>query len=67
MTLAHIFPQTSQSMKDLQNRDVKALRRYAGIVDEGCSSCGQVKELKTSTSSMTSVPKPLKFLRPHYS
>eukprot|EP00439_Symbiodinium_sp_Y106_P044337 s4196_g5.t1 len=26
-----------------------------------------VKELKESTSSMTSVPKPLKFLRPHYS
>lgn len=26
-----------------------------------------VSELKTSTSSMTSVPKPLKFLRPHYS
>lgn len=25
-----------------------------------------VKELKTSTASMTSVPKPLKFLRPHY-
>lgn len=25
-----------------------------------------VKELKTATSSMTSVPKPLKFLRPHY-
>lgn len=25
-----------------------------------------VKELKESTSSMTSVPKPLKFLRPHY-
>merc|ERR1740121_3086598 len=25
-----------------------------------------VSELKTSTSSMTSVPKPLKFLRPHY-
>uniref|UniRef100_A0A7S4T185 Uncharacterized protein n=1 Tax=Alexandrium monilatum TaxID=311494 RepID=A0A7S4T185_9DINO len=25
-----------------------------------------VTELKTSTSSMTSVPKPLKFLRPHY-
>mmetsp|Transcript_89131 Transcript_89131/g.277051 ORF Transcript_89131/g.277051 Transcript_89131/m.277051 type:complete len:880 (+) Transcript_89131:2-2641(+) len=25
-----------------------------------------VNELKTSTSSMTSVPKPLKFLRPHY-
>eukprot|EP01091_Cochliopodium_minus_P015174 TRINITY_DN5319_c0_g1_i1.p1 TRINITY_DN5319_c0_g1~~TRINITY_DN5319_c0_g1_i1.p1 ORF type:complete len:870 (-),score=290.39 TRINITY_DN5319_c0_g1_i1:73-2682(-) len=24
------------------------------------------KEIKTSTSSMTSVPKPLKFLRPHY-
>lgn len=23
-------------------------------------------EIKTSTSSMTSVPKPLKFLRPHY-
>jgi 26S proteasome regulatory subunit N1 len=25
-----------------------------------------VKEVRTSTSSMTSVPKPLKFLRPHY-
>eukprot|EP00320_Phaeocystis_rex_P019011 CAMPEP_0119057336 /NCGR_PEP_ID=MMETSP1178-20130426/1809_1 /TAXON_ID=33656 /ORGANISM="unid sp, Strain CCMP2000" /LENGTH=627 /DNA_ID=CAMNT_0007038153 /DNA_START=52 /DNA_END=1932 /DNA_ORIENTATION=+ len=25
-----------------------------------------VKEIRTSTSSMTSVPKPLKFLRPHY-
>lgn len=24
------------------------------------------KEIRTSTSSMTSVPKPLKFLRPHY-
>lgn len=23
-------------------------------------------EIRTSTSSMTSVPKPLKFLRPHY-
>ncbi len=23
-------------------------------------------EIKTSTSSMTAVPKPLKFLRPHY-
>lgn len=26
-----------------------------------------VNELRTSTSSMTSVPKPLKFLRPHFS
>ena len=26
-----------------------------------------VSEVRTSTSSMTSVPKPLKFLRPHYS
>lgn len=27
----------------------------------------QIKEfIKTSTSSMTAVPKPLKFLRPHY-
>jgi len=26
-----------------------------------------VKEIRTATSSMTSVPKPLKFLRPHYS
>lgn len=25
-----------------------------------------ISEIKTSTSSMTSVPKPLKFLRPHY-
>ena len=25
-----------------------------------------VKEIRTATSSMTSVPKPLKFLRPHY-
>ena len=25
-----------------------------------------IKEIRTSTSSMTSVPKPLKFLRPHY-
>ena len=25
-----------------------------------------VNEVRTSTSSMTSVPKPLKFLRPHY-
>ena len=25
-----------------------------------------VQEVRTSTSSMTSVPKPLKFLRPHY-
>lgn len=24
------------------------------------------QEIRTSTSSMTSVPKPLKFLRPHY-
>jgi len=24
------------------------------------------KEIKSATSSMTSVPKPLKFLRPHY-
>ena len=27
---------------------------------------GMVKEIRTATSSMTSVPKPLKFLRPHY-
>ncbi|GMN53862.1 hypothetical protein TIFTF001_023003 [Ficus carica] len=27
---------------------------------------GRVQEIRTSTSSMTSVPKPLKFLRPHY-
>src|SRR5690606_6963768 len=25
-----------------------------------------VKEIRSSTSSMTSVPKPLKFLKPHY-
>lgn len=30
----------------------------------GRNSCRQ--EIKTATSSMTSVPKPLKFLRPHY-
>ena len=31
------------------------------------AGANQIKEfIKTSTSSMTAVPKPLKFLRPHY-
>lgn len=31
-----------------------------------CSLFAFRQEIRTSTSSMTSVPKPLKFLRPHY-
>jgi 26S proteasome regulatory subunit N1 len=44
------------------------------LLDESCEIDIQIQalnvivtELRTATSSMTSVPKPLKFLRPHYS
>lgn len=40
------------------------------ICYEICECCVNIlwfrQEIRTSTSSMTSVPKPLKFLRPHY-
>lgn len=37
---------------------------YCGLMLDLYLCCRQ--EIRTSTSSMTSVPKPLKFLRPHY-
>jgi 26S proteasome regulatory subunit N1 len=59
------------SEKDKQKKEeLDLLAQRAQDSDPGVAKLAlqkMVDELKTSTSSMTSVPKPLKFLRPHYS
>jgi 26S proteasome regulatory subunit N1 len=51
---------------------VSPKRALTGLYQESDTSLykpalDQIKDfIKTSTSSMTAVPKPLKFLRPHY-
>mmetsp|Transcript_17078 Transcript_17078/g.39858 ORF Transcript_17078/g.39858 Transcript_17078/m.39858 type:complete len:879 (+) Transcript_17078:79-2715(+) len=53
-----------------KKQELELLAERAQDPDQGVARLAletMVKELKTSTSSMTSVPKPLKFLRPHYS
>lgn len=58
------------SEEDVQKKaELELLVERAQDVDPGVAKLALetlVNELKTSTSSMTSVPKPLKFLRPHY-
>jgi len=59
------------SEEDRQKKEeLELLVQRAQDPDQGVAKMAMeamVKELKESTSSMTSVPKPLKFLRPHYS
>mmetsp|Transcript_23303 Transcript_23303/g.42134 ORF Transcript_23303/g.42134 Transcript_23303/m.42134 type:complete len:888 (-) Transcript_23303:94-2757(-) len=59
------------SEEDKQKKEeLELLVQRAQDADQGVAKMAMealVKELKESTSSMTSVPKPLKFLRPHYS
>ncbi|CAE7612398.1 PSMD2 [Symbiodinium pilosum] len=59
------------SEEDRQKKEeLELLVQRAQDSDQGVAKMAMeamVKELKESTSSMTSVPKPLKFLRPHYS
>ncbi|CAK0791510.1 unnamed protein product, partial [Prorocentrum cordatum] len=58
------------SEEDRQKKEeLELLAQRAQDPDEGVAKLALttiVTELKTATSSMTSVPKPLKFLRPHY-
>jgi 26S proteasome regulatory subunit N1 len=54
-----------QKLKDdLELMVVRAADADAGVAALAIESLGN--EIRTATSSMTSVPKPLKFLRPHY-
>jgi len=59
------------SEEDKQKKEeLELLAQRAQDADPGVAKLAletMVAELKSSTSSMTSVPKPLKFLRPHYS
>mmetsp|Transcript_31108 Transcript_31108/g.70741 ORF Transcript_31108/g.70741 Transcript_31108/m.70741 type:complete len:881 (-) Transcript_31108:194-2836(-) len=59
------------SEEDRQKKEeLELLAQRAQDPDQGVAKLALetiVQELKTSTASMTSVPKPLKFLRPHYS
>lgn len=63
--------QEELSEEDRQKKEeLELLVQRAQDSDQGVAKMAMeamVKELKESTSSMTSVPKPLKFLRPHYS
>mmetsp|Transcript_7059 Transcript_7059/g.21565 ORF Transcript_7059/g.21565 Transcript_7059/m.21565 type:complete len:879 (-) Transcript_7059:125-2761(-) len=58
------------SEEDRQKKEeLELLAQRAQDPDEGVAKLALetiVTELKSSTASMTSVPKPLKFLRPHY-
>eukprot|EP00933_Yihiella_yeosuensis_P032889 TRINITY_DN2655_c0_g1_i1.p1 TRINITY_DN2655_c0_g1~~TRINITY_DN2655_c0_g1_i1.p1 ORF type:complete len:891 (-),score=252.91 TRINITY_DN2655_c0_g1_i1:80-2752(-) len=53
-----------------KKEELELLVQRAQDSDQGVARMAleaMIKELKESTSTMTSVPKPLKFLRPHYS
>lgn len=49
---------------DISDSGYKISLLHSGLTMHKMFSSRQ--EIRTSTSSMTSVPKPLKFLRPHY-
>ena len=55
-----------QKLKDLLDKHVTQLSTSSdrAVVLASIEQIG--KEIRTATASMTSVPKPLKFLRPHY-
>jgi hypothetical protein len=52
---------------DAVGSELKQVSFTAAVVNSLFNSfCCFRKEIRSATSSMTSVPKPLKFLRPHY-
>lgn len=59
-----LSPEDQKLKADLDLMAERALDKDAGVQKMALES--MVKEIRTSTSSMTSVPKPLKFLRPHF-
>jgi len=70
LTLANalICCKSEEDLKKKQELDLLVERvqdKDAGVQKLALEALRQ--EIKSSTSSMTSVPKPLKFLRPHYS
>ncbi|KAJ1618081.1 hypothetical protein T492DRAFT_892634 [Pavlovales sp. CCMP2436] len=59
-----LSPEDAKLKADLDLLAERALDADAGIQKLALES--MINEIRSSTSSMTSVPKPLKFLRPHY-
>eukprot|EP00304_Pavlova_gyrans_P002895 CAMPEP_0206057206 /NCGR_PEP_ID=MMETSP1466-20131121/43897_1 /ASSEMBLY_ACC=CAM_ASM_001126 /TAXON_ID=44452 /ORGANISM="Pavlova gyrans, Strain CCMP608" /LENGTH=927 /DNA_ID=CAMNT_0053432475 /DNA_START=81 /DNA_END=2864 /DNA_ORIENTATION=+ len=59
-----LSPEDLQLKRDLDMMAERALDKDPGVQKAALDS--MVNEIRTSTSSMTSVPKPLKFLRPHF-
>lgn len=59
-----LSPEDEQLKRNLDLLAERAQDADAGIQRTALE--GMIKEVRESTSSMTSVPKPLKFLRPHY-
>ncbi|PWA48966.1 hypothetical protein CTI12_AA486570 [Artemisia annua] len=51
--------------ENLQKREVE-LEHHNEFLRSKVQVSSRMQEIRTSTSSMTSVPKPLKFLHPHY-
>mmetsp|Transcript_55967 Transcript_55967/g.135029 ORF Transcript_55967/g.135029 Transcript_55967/m.135029 type:complete len:881 (-) Transcript_55967:136-2778(-) len=61
---AELSEEDQQKKEELELLAQRAMDPDVGVAKLALET--MVTELKTSTSSMTSVPKPLKFLRPHY-
>lgn len=60
-------PESEEDIKLREDLELLVTRVQESDVGVQKLALGQLaSEIKTSTSSMTSVPKPLKFLRPHY-
>ena len=59
-----LSPEDLQLKRALDLMAERAVDKDTGIQKAALDS--MVREIRSSTSSMTSVPKPLKFLRPHY-
>lgn len=59
-----LSPEDAKLKADLDMLAERALDADAGVQKAALDA--MINEVRSSTSSMTSVPKPLKFLRPHY-
>lgn len=59
-----LSPEDAKLKADLDLLAERALDKDAGVQKAALDA--MINEIRSSTSSMTSVPKPLKFLRPHY-